>query len=122
MVRVCKPGGLIVMSCATLGRREHGTARTSPGASPLTVALGWNYYRNLTARDFRRERATQGASCVFASDWRSYDLYMVAIKGSADADSLAKLHAIRDEYRDAHWYSWRAIRRAAKAVLRNKRN
>jgi len=120
MVRVRKPGGLIVMSCATLGRREHGTARTSPGASPLTVALGWNYYRNLTARAFRRERAAQGAACVFASDWRSHDLYMVGIKGSADPDKLGKLHSIRDEYRTAHWSSWKSIRRAAKAVLRNK--
>ena len=122
MVRVCKPGGLIVMTCATLGRREHGTARTNPDASPLTVGLGWHYYRNLTARDFRRERATQGATCVFASDWRSYDLYMVGTKGTARAEDLERLLAIRDEYRAAHWSSWKSIRRAAKAILRNRRN
>jgi SAM-dependent methyltransferase len=122
MVRVCRPGGLIVMTCATLGRKEHGTARTTPGASPLTVGLGWNYYRNLTARDFRRARATQGATCVFGSDWTSYDLYMVGIKGAAAAGELEKLLAIRDEYRAAHRSSWKSIRRAAKALLRNRRN
>lgn len=52
MIRLCKPDGLIVMSCATLGRSEHGTARSDPDASPLTVDKGWNYYRNLTPRDF----------------------------------------------------------------------
>jgi 2-polyprenyl-3-methyl-5-hydroxy-6-metoxy-1,4-benzoquinol methylase len=35
MIRLLKPGGLLVMSCATIGRKEHGTARSLPGASPL---------------------------------------------------------------------------------------
>ena len=61
MIRVCKPGGLVLMTCATLGRGEHGTARTSPNSSPLTVELGWNYYRNLTARDFKKLRTDRRA-------------------------------------------------------------
>ena len=81
MIRVCKPGGLVLMTCATLGRGEHGTARTSPNSSPLTVELGWNYYRNLTARDFKKLRTTEGLSCVFAYNWKSHDLYLVGIKG-----------------------------------------
>lgn len=50
MVRMCS--GMVFMSCATTGRPEHGTERTSPNCSPLTVGLGWDYYRNLTAQDF----------------------------------------------------------------------
>lgn len=50
MRRMCS--GLVVFTCATEGRGEHGTARTSPADSPLTVGLGWHYYRNLTASDF----------------------------------------------------------------------
>lgn len=53
MIRMCKSGGLIFMSCATEGRPEHGTINTDIGSSPLTVAKGWNYYRNLTEKDFR---------------------------------------------------------------------
>lgn len=53
MFRVCKSGGLIIMSCATTGREEHGTKNFKPFASPLTVNLGWNYYKNLTEADFR---------------------------------------------------------------------
>ena len=44
-------GNLVVFTCATEGRPEHGTTRTSPADSPFT--LDWDYYRNLTEQDFR---------------------------------------------------------------------
>lgn len=47
---MCKTGGLIIMTCATTGRAEHGTTKTVPGASPFT--LNWDYYKNLTEKDF----------------------------------------------------------------------
>jgi SAM-dependent methyltransferase len=53
MHRMTKPNGLVVMSCATTGRPEHGTTRTSPADSPLTIGKGWDYYKNLTEQDFR---------------------------------------------------------------------
>jgi len=53
MVRMTKPGGLVFMTCATTGRPEHGTTRTSPADSPLTIGIGWDYYKNLTEQDFR---------------------------------------------------------------------
>ena len=43
----------VLMTCASEGRAEHGTIRSDPGSSPLT--LGWDYYRNLTEQDFRAE-------------------------------------------------------------------
>ena len=53
MVRMCKPGGLIVLTCATTGRPEHGTTRSDIGSSPLTVSIGWEHYKNLDEGDFR---------------------------------------------------------------------
>lgn len=53
MVRMCKPNGLVFFTCATDGRPEHGTSRTDFGSSPLTVNIGWEYYRNLDEQDFR---------------------------------------------------------------------
>lgn len=53
MVRMTKSGGLIFFTCATTGRPEHGTTRTSPTKSPLTIEKGWDYYRNLDENDFR---------------------------------------------------------------------
>jgi hypothetical protein len=52
MLRITKPGGLVIFSCATTGRHEHGTTRTTPNDSPLTTKLGWTYYKNLDANDF----------------------------------------------------------------------
>lgn len=54
-VRMLAPEGLLVFTCATLGREEHGTERTSPKMSPFTSALSeWkNYYKNLTEIDIR---------------------------------------------------------------------
>jgi len=52
MLRMTKHGGLIILSCATTGRQEHGTTRVTPGDSPLTTHAGWNYYKNLDANDF----------------------------------------------------------------------
>jgi hypothetical protein len=48
MHRMCN--GLVIFTCATEGRHEHGTTRTSPSDSPFT--LQWDYYRNLTEDDF----------------------------------------------------------------------
>lgn len=53
MIRLCKKGGLILFSCATTGRAKHGTLYCDPHSSPNTVDLGWEYYRNLTEKDFR---------------------------------------------------------------------
>lgn len=55
MHRMTRPGGLIVMTCASTGRPEHGTTRSDIGSSPLTVANGQEYYRNLTQEDFKTE-------------------------------------------------------------------
>jgi SAM-dependent methyltransferase len=52
MIRLVKSGGAIIMTCATTGRAEHGTIRVNPVDSPLTIKLGWDYYRNLTVADF----------------------------------------------------------------------
>ena len=52
MIRLCKEDGLVLFTCATDGRPEHGTTRTSPQDSPLTVGIGWDYYRNLNESDF----------------------------------------------------------------------
>lgn len=52
MLRMTRPGGLVILTCATTGRQEHGTTRASPSDSPLTTNAGWHYYKNLDANDF----------------------------------------------------------------------
>ena len=56
MINLLKPGGLLLFTCASLGRPEHGTRSTSPESSPATAEIeGWqDYYRNLTEFDFKK--------------------------------------------------------------------
>ena len=51
MHRMCKPDGLVIFTCATTGRPEHGTSSAKPSNSPLTVGR-WDYYMNLTESHF----------------------------------------------------------------------
>lgn len=81
MIRLCRKGGLVVMTCATTGRPEHGTTRTTPHDSPLTVGKGWDYYRNLVEADFVGV-TPEGAFSTFGygTNPRSKDLYFWGIR------------------------------------------
>lgn len=82
MFRMTKPGGLVIMSCASTGRKEHGTTRTTSKASPLTVGQGWEYYKNVPPQLVEK---------TFNLDWwfsdydlranyQSIDTYFVGLK------------------------------------------
>ena len=47
MVRLTRPGGLVIVTCASRGRVEHGTRRTAASDSPGTQFEGLDYYRNI---------------------------------------------------------------------------
>jgi SAM-dependent methyltransferase len=81
MVRLCKNDGLVFFTCATDGRREHGTTRTTPGDSPLTIGMGWDYYRNLNENDFRSQLNFEDyfESYEFSVEENSHDLYFWGI-------------------------------------------
>lgn len=49
MVNLTKRDGLLLLSCATTGRPEHGTKKTSPADSPFTN----DYYKNITIDDIQ---------------------------------------------------------------------
>jgi hypothetical protein len=71
---------VVIFTCASEGRPEHGTHTAHPDSSPLT--LDWNYYRNLTAFDFL-ERFFIGemfSDFAFENNEASHDLYFWGIK------------------------------------------
>lgn len=82
MIRLCKPGGLIIMTCATEGRPEHGTKEKEPESSPLTVGLNWNYYKNLVKEDFEShfDLTNIFKTHSFQTNTQSKDLYFHGIK------------------------------------------
>ena len=93
MLRMTREGGLVIMTCATTCRAEHGTTRSLPNSSPLTVELGWDYYKNLTERDIRRQIPLSNwfDDYIFISSSEHYDLYFVGrAKGGGRLPSTLK--------------------------------
>lgn len=84
MIRMTKKSGLVFFTCATTGRKEHGTARTDFNSSPFTVAKGWNYYRNLTEQDFRKcfDFDKLFNYYGFEVNDQSFDLYFYGIRAA----------------------------------------
>ena len=78
MYRMTKPGGLIIMSCATTGRPEHGTRRTTPNDAPFCG----DYYKNLTEQDFREKLNIDKmfSTYEFGIGHETKDLYFYGIK------------------------------------------
>jgi SAM-dependent methyltransferase len=82
MYRMTKDGGIVAFTCATRGRLEHGTRRTSPESSPGTQDVGWDYYRNLEEKDFRKDICFDDLfdNYLFLTNKHSHDLYFVGVK------------------------------------------
>ncbi|HYF07494.1 MAG TPA: class I SAM-dependent methyltransferase [Acetobacteraceae bacterium] len=99
MVRMCRPGGLVIMTCATTGRVEHGTRRTTPQDAPL---IPWDYYRNLTQRDFKDALplARLFSLHVFCEERSASDLYFAGFKvgGSVPGNARSALGALKRRY------------------------
>ena len=68
---------LVFFSCATTGRAEHGTRRTTPHDAPFCG----DYYRNLTEEDVRSEcDLTAFKQYEFSTNESACDLYFWGIK------------------------------------------
>jgi SAM-dependent methyltransferase len=91
-----KPNGLFCFTCASTGRAEHGTRRTSPFESYGTIGNledMSDYYKNLTEIDLNEVLPLNSLFTV----WDTYynrcakDLYFIGIKkGDLTFDSLEK--------------------------------
>lgn len=76
MHRLCKPGGLVVFTCAAYQRQEHGTPRTSPADS----ALASEYYCNLNVKDFEDQFPLLSMFHWYGWEARGNDLYFYGVK------------------------------------------
>ncbi|MEO8081691.1 MAG: class I SAM-dependent methyltransferase [Caldimonas sp.] len=118
MLRMTRPGGLVLVSCATTGRLEHGTTRTNPDASPFTAAAKWDYYRNLDRSDLEASLNLAGWLTDRAS-WVNFitrDLYFVGLRhgGAGALDDAMKR---RFDARYALTASAKSLRRGLKTRL-----
>ena len=76
--KLLAPRGMSLFTCATTGRPEHGTARTSPNDAPHVG----DYYRNLTADDIMSVLDVDDifAAWGFDKNDQTRDLYFWGIK------------------------------------------
>jgi SAM-dependent methyltransferase len=117
MLRMTRPGGLVLMSCATTGRREHGTTRSAPESSPFTIEHGWNYYRNLTQADFenRFEMSRWFSDHAFVVSAESFDLYFVGVMKESPALPPTLVPALKKRFAPSR--SAKARKRRMKMLL-----
>jgi SAM-dependent methyltransferase len=85
IVKMLKPDGLFLFTCASTGRPEHGTRRTSPGESYGTIGNidGWtDYYKNLTFEDLDLSINVKETFSTYITFYNSesHDLYFAGIK------------------------------------------
>ena len=67
MINHLKSGGMFIMTCAGLGRPEHGTSRSHPEASPFTQDIDhWkDFYQNRAPEDFKKIPSFSNLHCGY---------------------------------------------------------
>lgn len=92
IMRMLKPGGAFIFTCAADGRPEHGTRRCGEHCAPLLIQISeeWaDYYKNLMENDFLR---IDGFKENFPDGFFIYndkaeipsDLYFFGVKGGIE--------------------------------------
>jgi SAM-dependent methyltransferase len=92
-----KPDGLFLFTCASTGRYEHGTRRTSPYDSYGTIAnlkVMSDYYKNLTEFDLNLVLPLNKLFSVWHTYYNdiSKDLYFFGIKNGIKQYNYLKLY------------------------------
>lgn len=81
MIELAKQDGLVVFTCASIGRREHGTTDSNFRKSPGSMKK-WNYYKNLKKSHFTKRINLEKLfyKFLFFENYVSKDLYFIGIK------------------------------------------
>jgi len=82
MYRMLDDEGLFVFTCATYGRREHGTPRRSMNSSLTSVSAGGEYYLNLADNDISSSFNLKELFSNYKFFYNPYgrDLYFIGFK------------------------------------------
>jgi len=98
-----KPDGLFCFTCASTGRAEHGTRRTSPNDSYGTIGNLEDmndYYKNLTIIDINEVLELNKLFSVWESYYNaeSKDLYFVGIKKNNNLKNYVNNNVVNTSY------------------------
>lgn len=102
MIRMMKEDGLMLFTCATIGRRQHGTTKYQPEFSPLTVAAGGDYYKNLIESDFTDPISMDAffGSWAFFEDRTFNDIYFMGVGTKASDEVKQKSQSLINAFKD----------------------
>jgi hypothetical protein len=96
IIRMLKPGGAFIFTCASTGRAEHGTLNSDGGFSApllMSISADWaNYYKNLTIDDIRNidgfhENFPDGIF-EYHNLYHGGDLYFFGVKGGIKNNNI----------------------------------
>ena len=86
--------GMVIVTAATTGRAEHGTTRTSPQDSPLTVEL-WDYYKNIEVADLMSFPLDEMfLSWEIETNHSSHDIYFWGVVSDGGASACRNAQAL----------------------------
>jgi SAM-dependent methyltransferase len=82
IISLLKPNGLFLFTCASIGRPEHGTFRTTIQDNPLAHGEFGEYYKNLEESDIRKIVNIEKIFAEFTFEYQDppCDLYFYGIK------------------------------------------
>jgi len=80
IIRMLKPGGMFLFTCATTGRKEHGAQKCHAITLPIDYCT--DYYKNLDIKDIRNVLDIDNIfkEYMFEVNDISYDIYFYGIK------------------------------------------
>lgn len=80
--------GLLLISAASKGRPEHGTARSGAFQSPGTSSIGINHYENIDANKLQSALELHCFEHLEVTyNWRTFDVYALASRTTAFGQS-----------------------------------
>jgi hypothetical protein len=90
MIELGKKDAVIVFTCATIGRSEHGTHMSDPTSAPGSMEK-WNYYKNLTKEHFTKKINLDKLfyKFIFLENKYSKDLYFIGLKSEKYKKNLS---------------------------------
>lgn len=90
LCRLSSPGGLVVWTCAGIGRKEHGTSRSDGGiTAPFVIQLGREYYKNISAHEAENsfDHSLWFSAWQYFENFESRDTYFVGLRiGNSDIE------------------------------------
>lgn len=98
MARMTRAGGLVVWSCAGIGRAVHGTSTSHDlGISAPHIAKSSDYYKNVDARSARNSFNHDGwfSDFCYFENLKSNDTYFVGIRHGASKDDSKAFYDLK---------------------------